>query len=85
MDTKVWTFNLSDGQHEVELNHGYWSGKRLIKADGQIVEESQKLFDAGSEHRFDLSGHPCILRIRPGPLGGLAGFEFELFVDGRLV
>ncbi len=31
METKVWTFNLSDGQHTVELDHGYWSGKRIIK------------------------------------------------------
>ncbi|MBC6430115.1 hypothetical protein FM036_04365 [Nostoc sp. HG1] len=85
METKVWTFNLSDGQHTVELDHGYWSGKRIIKVDGQLVEESQKLFDTGSEHRFDVNGNSCVLRIRPGTLGGLTGFEFELFVDGRLV
>lgn len=85
MATKVWTFNLSDGQHTVELDHGQWSGKRLIKVDGELVEESQKFFDTGSEHRFDISGHSYILRIRPGELGGLMGFEFELFVDGSLV
>ncbi|MEH1997116.1 hypothetical protein, partial [Nostoc sp.] len=61
------------------------SEKLLIKVDGQLVEESQKLFDTGSEHRFDVNGNSCILRIRPGALGGLTGFEFELFVDGCLV
>lgn len=85
MANKTWTFELEDGHHEVEIEHGYWSGKRVIKVDGRKVEESGKIIDTGSEHRFEVSAHQCILRVRPGTLGGLFGFEFELFLDGRLI
>ena len=85
MANKTWIFELEDGRHVVEIEHGYWSGKRIIKVDGKQVEVSGKIIDTGSEHRFEISGHKCILRIRPGTLGGLFGFEFELFLDGRLI
>jgi hypothetical protein len=85
MANKTWTFEVEDGRHVVELEHGYWSGKRIIRVDGKQLEVSRKFFDTGTEHRFEVSGHQCILRIRPGTLGGLFGFEFELFLDGRLI
>ena len=85
MANKTWTFQLEDGRHAVELEHGYWSGRRIIRVDGEQIEVSRKFLDAGTEHRFEISGHPGILRIRSGALGGLLGFDYELVVDGRLV
>lgn len=34
MARKVWTFELEDGSHSVELEHGYFSGERKIRVDG---------------------------------------------------
>ncbi len=81
MAKKTWTFELEDGHHVVELEHGYWFGKRIIRVDGKQLELSRKLFDTGTEHRFEVNKHKCILRIR----SGLLGFNLELFLDGRLV
>ena len=80
MATKVWTFELEDGRHVVEIHHGYFGGKRVLKIDGKIQEQSRRVFDTGSEHRFVIGGHPCVLRIRTDGLT----FQFELFVDGKL-
>ncbi len=80
MATKVWTFNLEDGRHVVEMQHGYLGGKRVMKVDGKVQEQSRKVFDTGSEHRFSISGHPCVLRILTDGLS----FQFELHVDGKL-
>lgn len=81
MGKRTWVFELEDGRHIVELEHGYWSGKRIIRVDGKLLEVSQKLLDTGSEHYFELNGHSCLLRIR------ISGFtpEYDLFLDGRLV
>ena len=75
-------FGLDDGRHVVELEHGYWSGKRVIRVDGKLLEVSRKLLDTGSEHYFELNGHPGLIRIRI--ISGLIP-EYELFLDGRLV
>ena len=82
---RTWTFELEDGRHVVEIEQGHWSGQRSIKVDGQQIHKSRKI--AGSEHHFDVSGHQCILRIRPGLLGILfgVGFVFELTLDGNLI
>lgn len=34
MGKKVWEFTLEDGKHTVVLEHGYFSGKRVITVDG---------------------------------------------------
>ena len=85
MAHKSWVFDVCGSNHIVELDHGYWSGKRKVKVDGMPVEKSWKLIDTGTEHRFQVDGTNCVLRIRPGTLGGLFGFDHELFVDGWVV
>ena len=37
MATKVWTFELEDGRHVVEIHHGYIGGKRVLKIDGKMA------------------------------------------------
>jgi hypothetical protein len=81
---RTWTFDTEGTKHTVEMEHGgVWSlsGYRLISVDGQVIERSGKFWDTGSEHRFEVGGYPCILRIRHH----VFGYEYELWVDGKLV
>jgi hypothetical protein len=80
---KTWTIDVDGRQHVVELRHGVLFGKRAITLDGNEIEleKSGDLIDTGSEHRFDVDGHACILKIRSSGLS----FDYELFVDGKLV
>ena len=78
---KTWTIDVDGHQHVVEVRHNIWLGNRAIILDGNTIEKSLKLVDAGSEHRFDLDGHPCVLKIR----GLEIFFDYELYVDGKLV
>jgi hypothetical protein len=86
MAKRTWTIELEDGQHTVELDHGYISGKRRISVDGRPVEETARaqdaLFDIGSSHPFNIGGHRCLLVIRSK--WGLT-YEYDLVVDGRSV
>jgi len=63
----TWTFELEDGQHTAELDHGYFSGKRIILLDGEIVEHTRRLrhllFDSGSNHVFQINDHSCQISI----------------------
>ena len=81
MGQRSWTFQGYDAQHTVKVKHGYWSGKRTVTLDGIVIHESRKLWDTGSEHRFDAGGKPCVLKIRNSPFH----YDYELFVDGKLV
>ena len=81
MAHKVWIIGESAGKHVIELEHGFWSGNRVIKVDGQEIHRSKKLWDTGTEHRFKVASQDCIVRIRNSPFS----FQYELFVDGKLV
>ncbi len=70
------------GEHTVSVEHGFWSGKVIIRVDNaEIFQRSSKLWDTGMEHRFDIGGVPCIVRIICRPFG----YTYELWVDGKLV
>jgi hypothetical protein len=79
MAKKNWTIQLEDGRHSVELDHGALSGKRRISLDGQVVEESQKTIDIGSQHTFPLDGHECTVVIRTNGFT----FSYDLLLDGQ--
>lgn len=81
MSKKIWTFASKDGNHAVELDHGFWSGKREITIDGVPLESSSKIWDTGSVHHFEVSGVPCVLQIK----GNLLSFKYNLYVDGKLI
>lgn len=83
MTKKTWQFELEDGTHQVELEHGFFSGKRKIQVDGRIVFESNEfrhlVFDTGGVHNFNVNSHPCAVIIRTD--NGIT-FSYDLAVDG---
>jgi hypothetical protein len=81
MTTKRWDFRDEDlRRYSVDLEHGFWSGKRLITLNGREVFRGKKMFgfDPGSEHGFEIDGHAALLRIRSRGVG----YAYELYVDG---
>lgn len=80
MTRSEWRFSCPE-KHVVCLSFGYWSGKATIELDGkEIFCRPRKRFDSGLEHRFEVDGVPCIIRII---LRGLV-FTYELWADGKL-
>jgi hypothetical protein len=85
MRFRSWSFDLEDGHHRVELQHGWWSGVRIIRVDGAVFEHTgwlRHLLDFGSSHTFTIGQHECELRIGNGLDWG---FRYRLAVDGRQV
>lgn len=81
MATKRWEFRDEDlSRSTVELEHGFWSGKRVITANGREVFRGRKIvgFDMGSQHGFDVGGHAALLRIRTHGMT----YAYDLYVDG---
>ena len=67
--------------HVVSLQHGYWWSKTTIWVDNQeILRRPGKFWDFGLEHRFDIDGVPCIVRI----ILRFYCYTYELWVDGKL-
>ena len=85
MTKKIWTINLEDGAHTVELQHGAFSGKRNILVDNVELSlpqgEKRQFIDAGSTHTFSIMGHECRLIIYSAGFG----FKYELEVDGKSI
>jgi len=85
MTKKIWTINLEDGAHTVELQHGAFSGKRKILVDNVELSlpqgEKRQFIDAGSTHTFSIMGHECRLIIYSAGFG----FKYELEVDGKSI
>jgi hypothetical protein len=85
MAKKSWQVTLEEGRHDVELDHGFFSGKRVIRMDGNVVFESHTLkdlvFDTGGVCSFNIGRHPCAVIIRTNGLWS----SFDLAVDGRSV
>jgi hypothetical protein len=82
---KIWTLSLEDGQHTVELEHGYISGNRSIRVDGIPIQlppgAASSFFDFGSNHPFKIGSHNCIIHIRTNGIT----FSFDLSIDGRSI
>lgn len=79
MAKKNWSINLEDGEHKIELEHGYFSGKRIIKLDNKVIEHIHyNFFDAGSKHEFKINEHYCIVLIKM--IAGIK-FSYDLIVD----
>jgi hypothetical protein len=83
MTKKTWQIKLEDGEHVVELDHGFFSGKRIIQVDGKTVLDSSELqhlvFDTGGVHEFNINSHPCAVVIRTNGIT----FNYDFAVDGR--
>jgi hypothetical protein len=79
MGNMIWTLDLVGERHTVTLEHGYWSGKRVIRVDGVEVARDQKLFDTGGEYRFPVGRHQATIVARTSGLK----FKHDLFVQER--
>jgi hypothetical protein len=78
-----------DGKpHTVELEHGVFSGKRVLRVDGQAVIQTKNvfhlLFDTGGSYPISFGGHKGEVRLRLWALSFL-GFRYELVMDNVLV
>jgi len=83
------TFHLSlDGRpRDVQVEHGYWSARRVVRVDGievlriepRSLRERSELWQTSTEHSFDVDSHRLVLRVRPGTVH----YDIELVVDGR--
>jgi hypothetical protein len=84
MTKMLWVVEFENSKHMIELEHGYFSGKRKITVDGKDLplpkSESNKLLDYGSRHKFQLLGHECVIIIRSA--NGLT-YSYELFMDKK--
>ena len=75
-----WPIILDDKPYSVELDHGIFSGKRIIQVDGITVHKANKLIDVGkSEHPFQISSHDCKITIYT--IG--RGVTYDLSIDGK--
>lgn len=82
MPTRSWTVQLEDGTHTVDLDKRWASGKRIIRADGQIVLETERVWmDTGSDDEFQLGSHECVVHRRTNGFTG----SYDLSIDGRSV
>lgn len=85
MAKKLWQIELEDSKYEIELEHGYFSGKRKISVDGKVVFNSANLLDllsdTGGVHKFDINSHSCAVIIRTNGFT----FNYDLAVDGKSI
>jgi len=78
MVQRVWWIEFEDRWHRVELEHAQWSGRRRIRLDGELVHESQVLFDLGAtRHRFRAGAHPLAVTVRSNG----ATYRYSLVLD----
>lgn len=85
MAQRTWTVNVGGQPHTVELKHGYFSGHRELRLDGQPVplppRGALSWLDIGGEHPFQIAGRPAAVLIGSNGLT----FSYDLVVDGRSV
>jgi hypothetical protein len=77
-----------DGRtRRVEVEHGYWTARRVVRVDDRevlriappLLAPAMDLAESSVEHPFIVDGHELGLRVRPT----LWRYEIELVVDGR--
>jgi len=86
MAGRTWTVAVRRRTYTVEVRRKPWLAIGEIKVDGEVVA----LFPAkalsiglfgGREQEFEISGVPCMLKIKPG----MINYDYELYVDGKPV
>jgi len=85
MGRKLWTINLPEGTHAVEVEHGWFLGTRNILVDGRPLDQTQTVREGFlrriSHHPFMIEGHHCLVQVYPSGLN----LTHDLIVDGRSV
>lgn len=73
MTKKTWHFQLEDGFHTVELDYGYFSGKRQIRVDGEVaLQTGPHPFTSFSVDRVNVGRHSATVVIR----ANFSGFNY---------
>jgi hypothetical protein len=68
---------LPDGAHTVELDHGLFSGRIVVKVDGREVRRRRQMLDlAGVDERVPVGDREALIMIRHAP----KGYDYELSV-----
>jgi hypothetical protein len=76
-----WSANLDGQPYTINLDHGMFSGKRIIQVNGINVHRASKFFDVGtSEHPFQIGTHNGKITIHT------IGWDitYKLYVDEML-
>jgi hypothetical protein len=84
MAYKVWEPVLDGTTHKVELEHGEITGNRTIRVDGELLEKSNKWFDTGTDHEFQIGGHTAVVSVVLPKIISMH-HEYQLTVDGEEV
>ena len=78
MAQQTWDLYVDGNRHVVELEHGYWSGRRIIRVDGNEVVNHRQFNDRGSKHPVQIGSREAVVTIRTN---GFI-FRYDLVVDG---
>src|SRR5437762_12772847 len=81
MAHKIWTFQLEEGVHKVELDHSYWSGNRTITVDDTLIEKATEKFYLGGDYHFWIRGHSGVVQIRSTGIS----YRHVLVVDNQII
>lgn len=66
---RTWEITVDGKPHQIRLRHGYWSGKREVWVDNQLVIQRKKFGDYGSRYSFDIDNHiGSLKKVRSGSL-----------------
>ena len=74
---RVWNVEFENEIHTIELEHSYFSGKRVIYIDGKKIFEDRKLLNPRDNYYFQLKKHNCVVSIK----AKLVTFDYDFIVD----
>ncbi|XP_037075815.1 fas apoptotic inhibitory molecule 1-like [Pollicipes pollicipes] len=78
----VWDVPCNDGIHQIEVEHGTISGKRIIKVDGQEVVRRDWMFRLVGSESFEVGKQRVRCTVKIEPFGAFA-YQYSLDVDGK--
>jgi len=78
MAKKRWIVNLDNKEYKIQLNHGYFSGRKTIKVNDEIIYQGKQIFDQGGNYPFKIGSHKLFIEIT---INGRT-FDYDLIVDG---
>lgn len=78
MAHRQWTVFVDGNRHEVELEHAYWSGRRVVRVDGEEVLNRRQFMDMGSVDAVPVGSKTAVVVVRTNGLT----FRYDLVIDG---
>ena len=78
MATTIWDVTVDNKPYVVRLEHGYWSGKRDVFVNDELIFKGQRMFDTGDEIVFELGNETACVIIEPN----IFKFNYALTING---